>query len=53
MPANERRIAIPVQPAPKKMIQRTTQSKPKFSPVVIEFDRSGVEKTRPRVVKNK
>jgi hypothetical protein len=35
------------------MIQRTTQSTPKFSPVDIEFDRSGAEKTRPRIVKNK
>jgi hypothetical protein len=43
----------PVKTEPKKMIQRTTQSSPKFSPVVIDFDRSGAEKTRPRVVKNK
>jgi penicillin-binding protein 2 len=42
----------PARTEPKKMIQRTTQSTPKFSPVVIEFDRSGAEKTRPRVVKN-
>lgn len=47
--------AIP-QPEPKKMVQKTSQSKPVFSPVVIEFDKSGAEKTekkeRPRIVKN-
>ena len=43
-------VAIPVE---KKLVQRTTQSKPSFSPVLIEFDRSGAEKTRPRIVKNK
>jgi len=47
----------PAKTEPKKLIERTTQSKPKFSPVVIEFDRSGAdsgaEKTRPRIVKNK
>ena len=43
----------------KKLVQKTTQSRPTFSPVVIEFDKSGAEKTapeksvRPRVVKNK
>ena len=42
---------VPVQP--KKLIQKTTQSKPSFPPVVITFDKSGAEKTRPRVVKNK
>ena len=37
----------------KKLVQKTTQSKPSFSPVVIEFDKSGAEKkTRPRIVKN-
>ncbi len=41
---------VPVQP--KKLIQKTTQSKPSFPPVVITFDRSGKEKTRPRIVKN-
>lgn len=40
------------QPAVKKMIQKTSQSKPVFSPVIIEYDRSGAEKKRPRVVKN-
>ncbi|MEJ7847340.1 MAG: penicillin-binding transpeptidase domain-containing protein [Pyrinomonadaceae bacterium] len=42
---------VPVQP--KKLIQKTTQSKPSFPPVVITFDKSGREKTRPRIVKNK
>jgi hypothetical protein len=44
-----------VQPAePKKMVQKTAQSRPSFAPVVIEFDKSGVEKkVRPRIVKNK
>ncbi|MGI8811766.1 MAG: penicillin-binding transpeptidase domain-containing protein [Pyrinomonadaceae bacterium] len=48
-----RGVVTPAAPAEKKLIQRTTQSKPSFSPVVIEFDRSGAEKTRPRIVKNK
>ena len=44
--------AIP-QPEPKKLVQKTAQSKPSFTPVVIEFDKSGTEqKTRPRIVKN-
>ena len=38
---------------PKKLIQKTTLSKPSFPPVVITFDKSGREKTRPRIVKNK
>lgn len=48
-------IAAVPSPAPeKKLVQKTTQSKPTFSPVVIEFDKSGAEKaTRPRIVKNK
>ena len=46
-------VYAPIKTEPKKIIQRTTQSTPKFKPVVIEFDRSGAEKTRPRVVKNK
>jgi hypothetical protein len=54
-------IAAVPQPEPKKLVQRTTQSKPTFSPVVIEFDKSGAEKEtiapekreRPRIVKNK
>jgi hypothetical protein len=53
--------AAPPQSEPKKLIQKTVQSKPALSPVVIEFDRSGAEKTtssedkktRPRIVKNK
>ena len=48
----------PVKTEPKKLIERTTQSKPKFSPVVIEFDRSGADsgaerKNPPEIVKNK
>ena len=40
--------------ADKKLVQKTTQSKPSFSPVIIEFDKSGAaKKERPRVVKNK
>jgi penicillin-binding protein 2 len=47
-------IASVPQPEPKKLVQKTTQSRPKFDPVVIEFDKSGSEKaTRPRIVKNK
>ena len=46
------RSAFGVQPPEKKLVQRTTQSKPVFSPQIIEFDRSGAEKTRPRIVKN-
>ena len=46
--------AAPQQTEPKKMVQKTVQSKPTFSPVIIEFDKSGAEKkTRPRIVKNK
>jgi hypothetical protein len=38
----------------KRLIQKTAQSKASFSPVVIEFDRSGAaKKERPRIVKNK
>ncbi len=52
---------IAVQPAPKKLVQKTTQSKPVYPQVVITYDKSGAEKpapksgaegTRPRVVKN-
>ena len=42
---------VPVQP--KKFVQKTTQSKPSFPPVVITLDKSGREKIRPRIVKNK
>lgn len=43
-----------VQVPEKKLIQKTTQSRPSFSPVIIEFDKSGAEKKeRPRIVKNK
>lgn len=38
----------------KKLVQKTTQAKPTFAPVIIEFDKSGEgKKTRPRIVKNK
>jgi hypothetical protein len=43
------------QPAVKKLVQKTGQSKPVFKPVIIEYDRSGAEKSgasRPRVVKH-
>ncbi|HVF31192.1 MAG TPA: penicillin-binding transpeptidase domain-containing protein [Pyrinomonadaceae bacterium] len=55
--APQTRVAA-AQPAAaeKKLVQKTTQSKPSFSPVVIEFDKSGAipSKTqRPRIVKNK
>jgi hypothetical protein len=47
-------IAAVPQSEPKKLVQKTVQSKPKFDPVVIEFDKSGAGKaTRPRVVQNK
>ncbi len=46
-----------VPQAPKKMVQKTASSKPSFTPVVIEFDKSGTggaeRKERPRIVKNK
>lgn len=48
------RISAPA--LPKKMVQKTSQSKPSFPPVVITFDKSGdigSDKKRPRVVKNK
>ena len=49
--------APPVVPE-KKLVQKTTQSKPTFGPVVIQYDRSGAatdpaKAQRPRVVKNK
>lgn len=53
------RPAVVVGSAPKsapKMVQKTTQSKPVFPPVVIEYDKEkGPEKdvpSRPRVIKN-
>ena len=51
-------VATGPSPQPeKKLIQKTTQSKPALSPVVIEYDRSGAmpaeKRERPRVVKNK
>ena len=51
-PESQRRM--PDQPiAAKKVVTRTVQSKPVFKPVVIEYDRSGELKSRPRIVKNK
>lgn len=60
MDAAERDADAPVvvgraaQPAVKKLVQKTTISKPVLKPVIIEYDRSGAESgtTRPRVVKN-
>lgn len=43
---------VPQQAAPKKLVQKVVQSKPTHPQVVIEFDRSGAGKTRPRIVKN-
>lgn len=43
-------------PVQKPLITKTGQSTPKFSPVIIQYDKSGAEdttKSRPRVVKNK
>ncbi|HEY2866857.1 MAG TPA: penicillin-binding transpeptidase domain-containing protein [Pyrinomonadaceae bacterium] len=52
------------QPAQKPLVTRTVQSTPKFAPVIIQYDKSGAEKsdrstkpdpstaTRPRVIKN-
>lgn len=50
--------AAPTVVPEKKLVQKTTQSKPTFKPLVIEFDRSGAatdpaKKERPRIVKNK
>ena len=56
--ASQTRIAA-TQPAAapeKKLVQKTTQSKPSFGPVVIQYDRSGADPAkaqRPRIVKNK
>ena len=57
-PAVPVRQVQPAFPAQKKLVQKTTQSKPRFKPVVIEFDRSGASTEtkpgeRPRIVKNK
>jgi hypothetical protein len=45
----------PAQPVQKPLVTKTGQSTPKFSPVIIQYDKSGNEttKTRPRVIKNK
>jgi len=40
------------QPASKKLIQKTTSSKPKFPPVVITYEKDPAKAKRPRVVKN-
>lgn len=51
---SQRNNVAAVQSEPKKMVQKTAQSRPSFSPVIIEFDKSGAAKsTRPRIVKNK
>lgn len=48
-----RTVQQPAVPAVRKMVQKTSQSKPTFKPVIIEYDRSGAEKKqRPRIVKN-
>ena len=50
------RPAPPVVPVQKPLVNKTVQSTPKFSPVIIQYDKSGAEPstaTRPRVVKNK
>ena len=64
-PRNQIATAQPTVPE-KKLVQKTTMSKPAFSPVVIQFDKSGADKKdvepaevapekreRPRIVKNK
>lgn len=53
--ASRPQVAAAQPAAPeKKLVQKTTQSKPSFAPVVIEFDKSGAAKgERPRIVKNK
>jgi len=47
-------VVVAAQTAePRKLVQKTVQSQP-IAPVVIEYDRSGAEKTvRPRIVRNK
>ena len=73
--ANEAPQQVPVtspkpavsQPIQKPLVTRTVQSTPKFAPVIIQYDRSGADKTgepdktnrqdpstatRPRVIKN-
>lgn len=54
--AAERSIVVGAAPkaasGTKKIVQKTTQSKPAFSPVVIEFDKDKAVKQRPRIVKN-
>ena len=53
-PAQQYRPAPAATPVQKPLITKTAQSTPKFSPVIIQYDKSGAEtKSRPRVVKNK
>jgi hypothetical protein len=41
-------------PVRKPLVTKTAQTTPKFSPIIIQYDKSGAEtKTRPRIVKNK
>ncbi|HMQ03766.1 MAG TPA: penicillin-binding transpeptidase domain-containing protein [Pyrinomonadaceae bacterium] len=46
------RSAPATQPAVKGTVQKTTQSKPVFPPVVITYDKKPAEQNRPRIVKN-
>lgn len=44
----------PSRPVQRPLITKTGQSTPKFSPVIIEYNKDAAEtKTRPRIVKNK
>jgi len=53
-PAQQYRPAPAAVPVKKPLITKTAQSTPKFSPVIIQYDKSGAEtKIRPRVVRNK
>jgi penicillin-binding protein 2 len=53
-PAQQYRPAPAAVPVKKPLITKTAQSTPKFSPVIIQYDKSGAEiKSRPRVVRNK
>ncbi len=46
------RMVPAAQPAIKKTVQKTSQSKPVFPPVVITYDKNPSEVKRPRIVKN-
>jgi len=53
-PVQQYRPAPAATPVQKPLITKTAQSTPKFSPVIIQYDKSGAEtKSRPRVVRNK